>query len=75
MPLKPGKDPTKSFFLKPRKVSGIRVESPNCGWLRQEDSGSPDRRLEGQASSRGSYRLTSTKRLRTTGTGSGNLSL
>ena len=46
MPLKPGKDPTESF-LKPRKVFGIRVESPNCGWLRQEDSESPDLRLEG----------------------------
>ena len=60
MPLKPGKDPTESF-LKPKKVSGIRVESPNCGWLRQEDSGSPDLRLEGQASSRGKYKLISTK--------------
>ena len=52
MPLKPGKDPTKSL-LKPRKVSGIKVESPSCSWLRQEGSGSPDLRLEGQASSRG----------------------
>ena len=41
MPLKPGKDPTKSF-LKPRKVSGIRIKSPNYGWLKQEDSESPD---------------------------------
>ena len=46
MPLKPGKDPTKSF-LKPRKVSGIRVETPSYGWLKQEGSGSPDLRLEG----------------------------
>ena len=74
MPLKPGKDPTESF-LKPRKVSGIRVESPNYGWLRQENSGSPDLQLEGQASSRGSYRLTNTKQLRATGTRSGNSSL
>ena len=74
MPLKLGKDPTESF-LKPRKVSGIQVETPSCGYLRQEGSGSPDLRLEGEASSRGSYQLTSTKRLRATGTGSGNLSL
>ena len=74
MPLKPGKDPTESL-LKPRKVSGIRVESCSCGWLRQEGSGSPDLRLEGQASSCGSYKLTNTKRLRATGTGFGNSSL
>ena len=74
MPLKLGKDPTESF-LKPKKVSGIQAESPNCGWLRQEDSESPDLRLEGQTSSRGSYRLTSTKRLCATGTRSSNLSL
>ena len=60
MPLKPGKDPTESL-LKPKKVSGIRVESPSCGWLSQEGSGSFDLQLEGQASSRGSYRLTNTK--------------
>ena len=41
VPLKLGKDPTKSL-LKPRMVSGIRVESPSCGWLRQEGSGSLD---------------------------------
>ena len=41
MPLKLGKDPTESL-LKPRKVSEIRVESPSCGWLRQEGFGSPD---------------------------------
>ena len=29
VPLKPGKDPTESF-LKPRKVSGIRVGTPSC---------------------------------------------
>ena len=29
VPLKPGKDPTESF-LKPKKVSGIRVETPSC---------------------------------------------
>ena len=74
MPLKPGKDPTESL-LKPRKVSGIQVESPNCDWLRQEGSESPDLRLEGQASSRESYRLTNTKRLCAIGTGSGNSSL
>ena len=60
MPLKPGKDPTESF-LKPKKVSEIQIESHNCSWLRQEDFGSPNLQLEGQASSRGSYRLTSTK--------------
>ena len=53
MPLKPGKDPTESS-LKPKKVSGIQVESPSCGWLRQEDSRSLDLQLEGQASSCGS---------------------
>ena len=74
MPLKPGKDPTESF-LKLKKVFGIRVESPSCGWLRQEGFGSLDLRLEGQVSSRGSYRPTSTKRLCATGTGSGNSSL
>ena len=41
MPLKPGKDPTKSS-LNPRRVFGIQVESPSCGWLRQEGSGSSD---------------------------------
>ena len=71
VPLKPGKDPTESF-LKPRKVFGIRVGSPSCGWLRQEGSGSPNLRLEGQVSSRGSYQLTSTKRLRAIETGSDN---
>ena len=60
MPLKPGKDPTKSF-LKPRRVFGIRVESLRYDWLRQEGSGSPDLRLEGQASSRGDHGLTNTK--------------
>ena len=74
VPLKLGKDPTESF-LKPKKVFGIRVESPSYGWLRQEGSGLPDLRSEGQASSRGSYQLTSTKRLCATGTGSGNSSL
>ena len=74
MPLEPGKDPTESF-LKPRKVSGIWVESPSYGWLRQEGSKSPDLRLEGQVSSRGSYRLTNTKRLHATEAGSGNSSL
>ena len=53
MPLKLGKDPIESF-LKPRKVSRIQIEPPSYGWLRQEDSESPDLRLEGQASSRGS---------------------
>ena len=74
MPLKPGKDPIESF-LKPKRVSEIRVESPSCSWLRQEGFGSPDLRLEGQASSRRGYGLTNTKRQRATGTGSGNLSL
>ena len=29
VPLKPGKDPTESF-LKPRKVSGIRIGTSSC---------------------------------------------
>ena len=29
VPLKPGKDPTKSFS-KPKKVSGIQVGTPSC---------------------------------------------
>ena len=74
MPLKSGKDPTESF-LKPKKVFRIRVEPPSCGWLRQEGFESPDLQLEGQASSCGSYQLTSAKRLRATGTRSGNSSL
>ena len=53
----------------------IKVESPSCSWLRQEDFGSPDLRLEGQASSRGDYGLTYTKQQRATGTGSDNSSL
>ena len=53
MPLKPGKDPTESF-LKPRKVSGIRVGLLAASNRREKDSGSPDLRLEGQARSRGS---------------------
>ena len=74
VPLKPGKDPIESFF-KPRKVSGIRVESPSCGWLRRKGFGSSDLQLEGQVSSCGERGLTNTNQQCATRTGSCNSSL